>query len=232
MWSASTTKTESLTRVIEDLRRHYGTPPAPEPSDPFELILWDNVAYLVDDERRRATWVALRDQIGTEPDDILDVDPEHLASVIARGGMHPRGRADKLRRAAELASSDFEGDLAQVLRLPVSKAKRALRRFPGVGEPGADRILLFSRTHPILTVESNGLRVLLRLGFGEEGKSYGASYRTVRDAVAGEIPDDYDWLIEAHQLLRQHGQTLCRRSAPQCNACSLIPYCPSATAAG
>ena len=220
----------SLAQIIAALKRYYGVPSPIALTDPFELILWENVAYLVDDERRRTTWAALRDEIGTSPDDVLNAHPKHLARTIVLGGMHPEGRADKLRRAAEIALADWEGDPATMLRLPISKAKRALRRFPGIGDPGADKILLFTRTHPIFCVESNGLRVLLRLGFSREGKNYGATYRAAIEAVAGEIRKDYDWLIEAHQLLRQHGQSLCRRSAPHCDECPLLPNCPSATA--
>jgi hypothetical protein len=34
-----------------------------------------------------------------------------------------------------------------------------------------------------------------------------------------------DWLIRAHQLLRRHGQELCRRSRPRCAACPLTAQC-------
>jgi endonuclease III len=32
-------------------------------------------------------------------------------------------------------------------------------------------------------------------------------------------------LQEAHLLLQQHGQTLCKRSAPRCGACFLSARC-------
>jgi endonuclease-3 len=62
--------------------------------------------------------------------------------------------------------------LKSVLKLPLPKAKKALQKFPGIGEPGAEKILLFTRTHPLMALESNGLRVLVRLGFGAEHKNY------------------------------------------------------------
>ena len=34
------------------------------------------------------------------------------------------------------------------------------------GEPGAEKVLLFSGSAPVLALDSNALRVLLRLGFG------------------------------------------------------------------
>ena len=49
-----------------------------------------------------------------------------------------------------------------------TKARRALKRFPGIADPGADKLLLFAGVTPYLALDSNGLRVLLRLGYGEE----------------------------------------------------------------
>ena len=62
--------------------------------------------------------------------------------------------------------------------MPLARARRLLRRFPGIGEPGADKVLLFSRTQPVFALDSNGLRTLLRLGYGREVKSYPATYRS------------------------------------------------------
>jgi endonuclease-3 len=72
---------------------------------------------------------------------------------------------------------------------------------------------------------ANGLRVLLRLGFGEEKQSYSTTYRLVQQAAGEGIDKDYPWLIEAHLLLRSHGQELCRRSEPLCDKCPLAPGC-------
>ena len=92
-------------------------------------------------------------------------------------------------------------------------------------DPGAEKILLFTETHPVLALESNGLRVLLRFGFGEEQKDYAASYRSARAALEGQLPNDCKKLIRAHQLLRLHGKELCKRAQPICEACPLRTRC-------
>jgi endonuclease-3 len=120
---------------------------------------------------------------------------------------------------------EFDGDLRPVLKLPFSKAKKALQSFPGIGEPGAEKILLFTRTNAVLALESNGMRVLLRLGFGEEKKSYSTTYRLVQKAADSGLDEGYSWLIQAHLLLRRHGQELCRRSEPICDKCPLAADC-------
>ncbi len=110
-------------------------------------------------------------------------------------------------------------------RFLLPKAKKALKKFPSIGDPGAEKILLFTRSHPVMALDSNGLRVLCRVGFAEEQKNYPATYRLVQNAIREQLPQDYDSLIRAHQLLRQHGQELCKRSKPRCAECPVRTEC-------
>jgi endonuclease III len=214
----------ALPQVVERLEGHYGQPKAPRLNGPWEVVLWENVAYLADDDRRREAFQTLRKRIGTEPGRILAVSDEALLEVT-RHGILAEQFAKKLRQCAKIALEEFDGDLRPVLKLPLPKAKKALQKFPGIGEPGAEKILLFSQTYPILALDSNGLRVLLRLGFGEEKKSYSTTYRLVQKAAAEGLLKDFSWLIRAHLLLRHHGQELCKRTKPECEECPLASAC-------
>ena len=60
-----------LQKVISRLAAHYGKPRPPITTDPFELILLENVAYLVSDERREDAFKRLRQHAGTKPHEIL-----------------------------------------------------------------------------------------------------------------------------------------------------------------
>jgi len=219
----------SFQKIIEQLEKTYGRPQPPKTSDPLEIILFENVAYLVSDERRERAFNALRDQIGLKPTDILSAPSDKLLQVARLGGMRPEDRADKLQFIARTVLSEFQGDLRQILKWPIARAKKALKKFPGIGDPGAEKILLFSQTHPILALESNGLRALIRLGFGEELKNYAATYRSAQEAVKDQLTsdsvEDYVWLICAHLLLRRHGQELCKRTGPICTSCPLTKNC-------
>jgi endonuclease-3 len=85
---------------------------------------------------------------------------------------------------------------------------------------------MFSGVLPVLALESNGVRVLVRLGIGEDRNSYAATYRSVREATLGHLPEDCESLTIAHLLLRQHGQELCFRNSPACHSCPLNSDCP------
>lgn len=216
---------ESLRKIVSILARFYGQPAPPVTTDPFELILWENVAYLVSDERRAEAFELLRRTVGTKPHEILAAPNDALLQVAKVGGMQPERRAVRLRELALIAMNEFDGDVRSALKLPLPKAKKALQKFPSIGEPSAEKILMFTRSHPVLGLESNGLRVLLRLGLGEEKKNYSASYRSVQADIKDQLGDDYDWLIDAHNLLRQHGKDLCKTNRPMCDRCSLKKSC-------
>jgi endonuclease III len=216
---------KSFKKIISELQDLYGQPEPPKVTDPLGMILFENVAYLVSDERRQQAFSALRQRVGLTPPEILTAHEETLLEVARLGGMHPAARVEKLRRIAQIALQEFEGDLDNVLKLPLAQAKKSLKKFSGIGDPSAERILLFSKTHPLLAMDSNGLRVLLRLGYGEERKSYSSTYRSAQEAVKDELRNDYDWLIAAHQLLRRHGQELCKNSAPHCSPCPVKSSC-------
>jgi endonuclease III len=215
----------TLTQVVARLSEFYGKPAPPPVTDPFEQVLWENVAYLADDEKRAAAFSALRKTVGLKPEDILKAKPEKLLAVTRMGGMVPELRAQRLRQSAEIVQILLKGRLNALLDESAAKAKKTLQQFPSIGEPGAEKILMFAGKYPVLGLESNGLRVLLRLGFAEEQKSYSASYRAIKNAISGQLPLTCQSLAAAHQLLRRHGQELCKRSQPLCGQCPLQDSC-------
>jgi endonuclease-3 len=215
---------QSLPQIVEQLRASFGKQKAPKLDGPWEMILWENVAYLADDDRRKQAFDTLKKRIGIEPAQIIAASDTALLEVTGHGIM-PEQFVEKLRACARIVLEEFDGDLQAVLALPFPKARKALQKFPGIGEPGAEKILLLTRTSAVLALESNGLRVLLRLGFGEERKSYATMYRLVQQSASDDLDKDCAWLIEAHLLLRRHGQEVCRRTEPLCDKCPLATDC-------
>lgn len=217
-------------KIVKQLEDHYGPPSAPVSRDPFGLILYENIAYLVSDDRREKAFRELKKRVGLRTADMLTAPLEQLTEITAMGGIFPELRARRIQESARLVRDRFGGNLRRVLTLDPAQARKALQKFPVIGEPGADKILLFTGTIPSLALESNGLRVLVRLGFAQEHKNYSTMYRAAQAALQSEYGADCSPLIAAHQLLKRHGQELCRRSAPRCEACPLRKTCPSASA--
>lgn len=213
-----------LPRLLATLRKLYGRVRPPAASGPFELILYENVAYIADDAKRDEAFAALRANVGLSPEEIAAA-PRAALHEVARRGIVPDQTVEKLRAIAAITLEEFAGDLDEVVGRQIRDAVKALRKFPSIGEPGAQKVLLFCRRAPVLALDSNGLRVLLRLGYGKEDKSYARSYRSAQDAADPELPRDCKTRIEAHLLLRRHGRELCKRSRPRCEVCPLRADC-------
>lgn len=215
---------EQFPSAIETLRTMHGNVPPPPVHGPLELIIWENIAYLADTDRRSRAFDLLRSTVGTSPDAILAATDDALLAV-AKHGIVPAQTVVKLRRIAQTMEDEFPNGLEPVLKLPVKQAVRELRKFPMIGEPAAEKILLVAGGEPMLCFESNGLRVVERLGcFAATGR-YDADYKSARKALAPFVPPDAAWLTSAHLLLRRHGQTICRRTQPNCASCPLMTVC-------
>jgi endonuclease III related protein len=222
--------TTGLRSVVTTLRRYYGKPSPPISRDPFRLILWEQVAYLVPDAQRRRAYAALRDEIGLDPISILAAPITKLEAITRIGGsIAVRVRATRLRESAERVLGEWDGDLRVALNLPLAQARRALTKFAMMGEPSADKILVIAKKARLLPLDSNALRVLQRLGLAKEAKDYRSSYRRAQEVLAPALPKDHEWLISAGTLLRHHGQELCRRSRPACARCRFGASCPSSS---
>lgn len=212
--------------LIDRLAKLYGEPAPPPVTEPFAMILWENVAYLANDAKRAEAFDELRTKVGLTPAAIRKAKDAVLLS-IANKGIVPAGTVDKLRAAAEIARDSFHDDLAPTLDKALPAAKKSLRKFPAIGEPAAEKILLFNQRFPILAMDSNALRVLVRIGYAPEHRNYSTTYKNMQRALAPQLPKDSKALIRAYQLLRQHGQELCKRNSPLCPQCPLRPDCSS-----
>ena len=212
-------------KLIARLKRHYGEPQLPPARGPFELVMWENACYLLPDERRTAVFEGLRAQVGLNAEAIWKADRETLLALATLGGMRPETRVFRWREIARITLQQFGGNLDRILEEPYAKAKKALKQFPNIGDPGAEKILLFCGVDAGLPLEWNGNRVLVRVGYGRAQKNYGAQYRSVEEALSGQLPHDAAALATAHLLLREHGKTTCRNNRPLCSACPVADLC-------
>src|SRR6185503_12222954 len=57
----------SFRNIIDELLNLYGPPEPPGITDPLGMILLENVAYLVSDQRRAQAFSALRERVGLTP---------------------------------------------------------------------------------------------------------------------------------------------------------------------
>jgi endonuclease III len=170
----------------------------------------------------------LEARVGLDPSDILHAPLATLRAVTRHGGaIAADERAKRLGATADRVIRKWNGHLEAALELPPAEARRELMKYPGVGGPGAERILLLTGTYPILGLESNSLRVLQRLGYGDVQAPWDEGYRDTQKAVDGELPRTVSARRAAYLLLKLHGRTVCRRTVPHCPECPLAADCPT-----
>ena len=133
----------SFSKVVCRLGKQYGHLDAPLARGPFALVMWENACYLLPDERRREVFAAIQEQVGMDAVAISRAADSTLLALARRGGMRPEVRLFRWREIARITLDQFQGDLNTILHRPYKESTRALKQFPNIGDPGAEKILLF-----------------------------------------------------------------------------------------
>lgn len=216
-----------LSQILDRLEKLYGKPKRVQPTDPYQMLLHRNCGYPQSDLRCDNGFRALKENVSLRPASILATPDARLAGILraSGSGMIPELRARRLKEIAARVQTDFAGSLREVLQGTPAEARKALKRFPTIGDSGADKILLFSRISPAVAIPANCVRVPLRLAFGAEKKNYAASYRAAQDYVASELPRESSALQRAYLLLKMHGEKLCKNTKPLCEDCPVSSAC-------
>jgi endonuclease III len=214
-----------ITEILRSLESFYGPQEPGWPTDPYLFLVWWHCGYPASDAACSKGWDALNREIGVQPKQLLAASPDNLASALRPGGMVPELRALRLKEIAARVKDEYAGDLLAALAGPIAQARKTLKRFPNIADPGADRILLFAGLAPVAAVPSNCPHVLVRMQRGLERQNYGVTYQEAQQAIAAEVPEKLDARARAYLLLKRHGQELCKRTKPKCAQCPVSSSC-------
>jgi endonuclease III len=214
-----------LERILAGLEERYGKPKTRRASDPYEMLVFMTCGYPASEAACAKGFDALTKRVGVAPTDVLRAPEKQLVEAMRAGGIVAELRAQRLREIAGTVVHEYGGNLKLALAGSHSKARKILKTFPAIADAGAERILLLSRLAPVMAVPSNAVQVPLRLGFGIEGKSWAASYKSAQKALVDEVSEDFEPRIRVHLLLKEHGQTICKRARPECERCPVTRDC-------
>src|SRR3984957_962175 len=211
---------------LDALEAFYGSQQPNFPTDPYLFLVWWHCGYPASDAACAKGWESLTREIGVEPDRLLKANPAKLALALKPGGMVPELRAMRLKEIAERVQKEFGGDLREALNgLTIARVRAALKKFPNIADPGADRILLFGGISAVAAVPSNCPHVLVRIRFGQERENYGVTYKDAQGMIAEEVPAKFDARERAYLLVKVHGQKVCKRTNPKCDVCTVSKLC-------
>ena len=217
--------TPQISGLLDSLEAHYGTLDPAAPTDPCEFLIWWHCGYPASEERCSNGWDSLAREVGTAPKQIQLASTAKLTAALKAGGMVPELRAGRLKEIAARIQEEFGGELRSALsRLSAPQARKALKSFPGIGNPGADRIVLFSRLAAVAAVPSACPYVPVRVFNGPEDSNYATVYADAQ-RILNALPETFDRRIRGYLLLARHGRDFCKRSKPLCERCPLRPQC-------
>lgn len=217
--------TPSLPELLRKLESFYGKQEPAWPTDPYLFLVWWLSGYPQSEANCVKGYTSLEKEVGVEPRQLLAASPARLAEALRPGGMVPELRAMRLKQVAARVQDEYGGDLRAALVGPIAQVRKALKRFPNIADPGADRILLFGELAPVAAVPSNCPHVLVRIQRGQERENYGVTYREAQQAIEAEIPAKFDARTRAYLLLKRHGQEICKRTGPKCDQCPVSSGC-------
>ncbi len=214
-----------IAQLLDDLESFYGPQEPGWPTDPYLFLVWWHCGYPASDTACAKGWASLTKSVGVTPEALLAASPETLATALKPGGMVPELRATRLKEIAMRVKHEFDGNLQNALHGPLDKVRKQLRKFPNIGDPGVDRILLFAHIAPLAAIPSNCPHVLVRLLLGQERENYGVTYGEAQEAVESQLATAFDPRTRAYLLLKHHGQVTCKRINPKCEQCPVSAKC-------
>lgn len=217
--------TPAIADLLDSLQSYYGALAPHAPPDPYEFLVWWHCGYPPSAQHCAKGWQSLRREIGVAPRQLARVSKAKLAAALEAGGIVPALRAARLKEIAARVQREYAGDLLSALsRLSAAQVRKTLKTFPGIGNPGADRIVLFSRLSPLAAVPSACPHVLVRILEGPESNKYVATYAAAQ-SILNALPPTFEARIRGYLLIERHAHHLCKRSKPLCERCPLQSRC-------
>ena len=217
---------QPLAPILDALESFHGEQAPAWPTDPYLFLIWWHCGYPPGEERCNRGWKALTAAVGVSAQELAAARSTRLARALKAGGMVPELRAARVKSIARSVLEDYAGDLrAALAALPAGEARELLMKFPGIGAPGADRILLFAGLEPVAAVPSGSPYVLVRIESGREGAKYTQTYGQAQRLLAAQLPATLAARSRAYLLLQRHARELCKARNPKCGECPVSRTC-------
>jgi len=202
---------ERAQRILEVLKETY--PDAKTElshRNPFELLISTILSAQATDKSVNAATPAL---FARYPDAraMAQAEPGDLEPLIKSIGLY-RNKAKNCVAAARKLVADFNGKVPEDFE--------GILSLPGVGRKTAAVVMANAFGRPAIAVDTHVGRLSRRLGLTKETNPD----KVQRDLEA--LFSQESWIF-LHNALIFHGRRVCHARLPNCEVCTLRPYCPS-----
>ena len=202
-------KREEKRLALAELERlHKGAKPALKYQSEFELLVAVILSAQCTDERVNKVTEKLFERYNT-PKAMCTLSQEELEKYIYSCGFY-RMKAAHILSASRDIIERFSG------KVPQTQAE--LMSLAGVGKKTANVVYSVAFGGDAIAVDTHVFRVSNRLGLAK-----GNTPEKVEAGLNKAIPKN-KW-SEAHHWLIWHGRKVCHSQKPDCEGCTLSPYC-------
>ena len=197
--------------IIEELKRLY--PDAlcslPYPK-PYELLFAVRLAAQCTDERVNMVTPALYARYPTL-ESLAEADVSEVETYIHSTGFF-RAKAKDIVAAAKMMVEQYDGKVPDTME--------ELLKLPGVGRKTANLILGDVYHKPgVVVADTHCIRITGRLGLTDGTKDPVKVEQQLRQVLPPEESNDF-----CHRMVL-HGRAVCIARRPQCESCTLRPWC-------
>ncbi|MBV4421579.1 endonuclease III [Clostridium tyrobutyricum] len=175
---------------------------------PYELLVSTILSAQCTDVRVNKVTDELYREYNTPEKMVALTEPE-LEEKIRSCGFY-RNKSKNILATSRVLIEKFGGHVPNTME--------ELIKLPGVGRKTADVVLSNAFGIPAIAVDTHVFRVSNRLGIGK-----GTTPLKVEEELMKNIPRDM-WSISHHYLI-WHGRKICKSRKPDCERCSVAPYC-------
>lgn len=218
MWKGKTlAKQRQMRNIIQRLEKRFPGPHDVFIKQPFPLLIATILSQNTSDMNSRRAFHSLEAQYAITPGVLAYLSPREIQPYIRIAGLY-RIRSQRIVEVSKIILNQFQGNLWNILRLPLKDAREQLLKIPGIGPKTADILLAFIMKQPTMPIDTNIFRVALRIGIVNSRK-----YQLTQKALEELIPKKK--MQTMHLLLIQHGREICKPRTPLCQQCPIDKYC-------
>ena len=179
--------------------------------DPLELLIATILSAQCTDARVNIVTKELFKKYKS-PKDWAKTDISQIESDIKSTGFF-RNKAKNIKAACSKIDEQYKGKVPNTMD--------ELLTLPGVGRKTANCVLGDAFGIPGITCDTHVIRLSRRLGLSENSDPVKLEFDLA------EIVPKKSWTMFSH-LLIFHGRYTCKARKPDCPACPIAQYCPSA----
>ncbi len=159
---------------------------------------------------------------GAWPAEAILALPQDVVADLVRPTGHFNVKARKVQEFCRVLVEGYDGSIDALLEGDAEMVRTRLLAIWGVGPETADAMTLYAGRLPTFVVDAYTYRLCERLDLAPGPHQYERYRRLLLEAVGPDVTRLNEW----HALVVRHGQQVCRRSNPLCDACPLLEDCP------